>query len=126
MKKTKTLYWIFTVLFSVSMLVTAIPNVLLNADTVKFMKDHLGYPNYFTVFIGVAKILGSVAILLPKPSRLKEWAYAGLAFDLAGAMYSVYSVDGLQPQSMILLVWVLLFALSYTFYNKLEKEKANA
>jgi hypothetical protein len=126
MKKTKTLYWIFTVLFSVSMLVTAIPNVLLNADTVKFMKDHLGYPNYFTVFIGVAKILGSVAILLPKPSRLKEWAYAGLAFDLAGAMYSVYSVDGLQPQSMILLVWVLLFALSYTFYNKLEKEKVNS
>jgi uncharacterized membrane protein HdeD (DUF308 family) len=126
MKKTKTLYWIFTVLFSVSMLVTAIPNVLLNADTVKFMKDHLGYPNYFTVFIGVAKILGSVAILLPIPSRLKEWAYAGLAFDLAGAMYSVYSVDGLQPQSMILLVWVLLFALSYTFYNKLEKEKVNS
>jgi uncharacterized membrane protein HdeD (DUF308 family) len=108
------------------MLVTAIPNVLLNADTVKFMKDHLGYPNYFTVFIGVAKILGSVAILLPIPSRLKEWAYAGLAFDLAGAMYSVYSVDGLQPQSMILLVLVLLFALSYTFYNKLEKEKANS
>ncbi len=126
MKKTKTLCWIFTVLFSVSMLVTAIPNVLLNADTVKFMKDHLGYPNYFTVFIGVAKILGSVAILLPIPSRLKEWAYAGLAFDLAGAMYSVYSVDGLQPQSMILLVWVLLFALSYTFYNKLEKEEVNS
>ena len=126
MKKTKTLCWIFTVLFSVSMLVTAIPNVLLNADTVKFMKDHLGYPNYFTVFIGVAKILGSVAILLPIPSRLKEWAYAGLAFDLAGAMYSVYSVDGLQPQSMILLVWVLLFALSYTFYTKLEKEEVNS
>lgn len=126
MKKTKTLYWIFTVLFSISMLITAVPDVLLSADAVKFMKDHLGYPNYFTVFIGVAKILGSIAILLPIPAKLKEWAYAGLVFDLAGALYSVTSVDGFQPQSMILLVWVLLFALSYTYFNKLEKEKANA
>jgi hypothetical protein len=118
MNKTKTLYWIFTVLFSVAMIFTAVPDVMLSADAVTFMKDHLGFPNYFTFFIGVAKILGSIVILIPGLKTLKEWAYAGLVFDLAGAIYSVISVDGFQPQMLIMLIWVVLFVLSYVFYRK--------
>jgi hypothetical protein len=118
MNKTKTLYWIFTALFSAAMTFTAVPDVMLSADAVTFMKDHLGFPNYFTFFIGIAKILGSIVILIPGLKTLKEWAYAGLAFDLAGAIYSVISVDGLQPQMLIMLIWVVLFVLSYVFYRK--------
>ncbi len=118
MKRTKTLYWVFTVLFSAAMIFTAVPDVLLSADAVTFMKDHLGFPNYFTFFIGVAKILGSLVILIPGLKTLKEWAYAGLVFDLAGAIYSVISVDGFQPQMLIMLIWVVLFVLSYVFYRK--------
>ena len=118
MKRTKTLYWVFTVLFSAAMIFTAVPDVLLSADAVTFMKDHLGFPNYFTFFIGVAKILGSLVILIPGLKILKEWAYAGLFFDLVGAIYSVISVDGFQPQMLIMLIWVVLFVLSYVFYQK--------
>lgn len=118
MKRTKTLYWVFTTLFSAAMIFTAVPDVLLSADAVTFMKDHLGFPNYFTFFIGVAKILGSIVILIPGLKTLKEWAYAGLVFDLAGAIYSVISVDGFQPQMLIMLIWVVLFVLSYVFYQK--------
>lgn len=118
MNKTKTLYWIFTALFSAAMIFTAVPDVLLSADAVTFMKDHLGFPNYFTFFIGVAKILGSIVILIPGLKTLKEWAYAGLVFDLVGAIYSVISVDGFQPQMLIMLIWVVLFVLSYIYYRK--------
>ena len=118
MKRTKTLYWVFTVLFSAAMIFTAVPDVLLSADAVTFMKDHLGFPNYFTFFIGIAKILGSLVILIPGLKTLKEWAYAGLFFDLVGAIYSVISVDGFQPQMLIMLIWVVLFVLSYVFYQK--------
>jgi len=118
MKRTKTLYWVFTVLLSVAMIFTAVPDVLLSADAVTFMKDHLGFPNYFTFFIGIAKILGSLVILIPGLKTLKEWAYAGLFFDLVGAIYSVISVDGFQPQMLIMLIWVVLFVLSYVFYRK--------
>jgi hypothetical protein len=53
---------------------------------------HLGYPPYLLVFLGTAKILGVVAVLLPGLPRVKEWAFAGLTFDVTGALYSHLSV----------------------------------
>lgn len=120
MKKTKTFYWVFSILFALAMIFTAVEDVLLTQRVVEFMKGHLGYPNYFTFFIGMAKILGSVAILIPGIGRLKEWAYAGLAFDIIGAIYSAVCVDGFQPPMAIMLIWVVLFILSYTYYRKME------
>ena len=64
MKKTKVLYWIITGLFSAFMLFASVPDILSTPDAVKFM-NHLGYPNYFIPFIGVAKLLGVTAILIP-------------------------------------------------------------
>jgi uncharacterized membrane protein YphA (DoxX/SURF4 family) len=49
---------------------------------------HLGYPPYFMTILGVWKILGGIAVLLPRTPRLKEWAYAGMIFDLTGAAFS--------------------------------------
>jgi uncharacterized membrane protein YphA (DoxX/SURF4 family) len=58
---------------------------------------HLGYPAYFASIIGVWKVLGGMAVLVPRLPRLKEWAYAGIIFDLTGAAAShLASGDGLK------------------------------
>ena len=121
MKKTKILYWIFTGLFGALMLFTAVPDVMLSADAIVFMKQ-LGYPNYFTVFIGVAKVLGVIAILIPGYPRLKEWAYAGLFFDLIGAIYSVISVFGVSIDQAFFILPFTLGILSYIYYHKKIKQ----
>ncbi len=79
MKKTKTIYWIFTGLFAGIMMLSAIPDIIKVPDAVQMVSTHLGYPVYFLPFIGVAKLLGAIAILIPGYPRIKEWAYAGLA-----------------------------------------------
>lgn len=117
MKKTKTWYWIFTGLFGAFMLFSAIPDAILTPEAVTFMQ-HLGYPNYFTVFIGVAKVLGVIALLIPGYSRIKEWAYAGLFFDLIGAVYSLVSSDGFMPGILFMVLPLGLGILSYVFYHK--------
>jgi uncharacterized membrane protein YphA (DoxX/SURF4 family) len=79
--------------------------------------NHLGYPPYFTPFIGVAKVLGSIAILIPGFPKIKEWAYAGLVFDLVGAIFSIACVEGVLNALPLLLFLALAFA-SYIFYHK--------
>jgi len=120
MKKNKIIYWIVTTLFIAFMIFTAIPEILNTAESVAFM-DHLGYPAYFNQFIGIAKILGCIAILIPGYPRIKEWAYAGLAFDLAGAIYSMIAVDGFQVPMLFMLVPIVLGTISYLFSNRVRQ-----
>jgi uncharacterized membrane protein YphA (DoxX/SURF4 family) len=118
MKKTNTLYWVFTAPFAALMLFSSIPDIMMLPDAVTFM-NHLGYPNYFIPFIGVAKILGVIAILVPGFPRIKEWAYAGLAFDLIGALYSQIATEGFQIGAMLFMLAFILFeALSYVYFHK--------
>src|SRR5438067_1677406 len=72
MKKTNILYWVFTGLFAALMLMSAIPDIFSNPVAVQGMHVELGYPTFFIPFIGVAKFLGAVAILVPGFPRLKE------------------------------------------------------
>ncbi len=118
MKRTKILYWVFTGFFGAFMLFTAIPDLLSDPAAIKMVHDDLGYPLYFIPFIGVAKILGVIAILIPRFPRIKEWAYAGLMFDLIGATYSLYSVDPSPKGWMGMLGPIALASLSYYFYHK--------
>ena len=120
MKKTKILYWIITGLFSAFMLFSAIPDILSVPDAVTLM-NHLGYPNYIIPFLGVAKLLGVIAILIPGFPRLKEWAYAGLFFDLVGATYSGIATDGFLPPMLIMLLPFTFLFLSYFLYHKKKK-----
>ncbi len=92
MKKTNILYWIFTALFAGLMIFSAIPDIMVTPQAVDIMSTQLGYPSYFIRFIGVAKLLGAIAILIPGYRIIKEWAYAGLVFDLIGATYSSIAV----------------------------------
>jgi hypothetical protein len=118
MKKTNIMYWTFTALFGGFMLFSAIPDILVVPDAVVFLTDKLGYPKYIIPFLGVAKTLGVIAIVIPGFPRIKEWAYAGLFFDLIGATYSNIAVDGLQPSMAFMLLPFLLGALSYVYYHK--------
>lgn len=117
MKKINIAYWIITGIFAAFMASTAIPDVLNSPDAVAFMTK-LGYPPYFTPFIGYAKILGAIAILIPGYPRIKEWAYAGLFFDLFGATYSNIAVGGLEAGTFFMLIFFAFFAASYILYHK--------
>jgi len=111
------LYWIFTAFFCAFMLTSTIPNILSAPEWVEIFKQ-LGYPPYMLPFLGVAKLLGVIALLVPGFSRIKEWAYAGMFFDLTGAVYSGLSVGGFDPQMLIMLVPFGLGALSYIYHHK--------
>lgn len=118
MKTTKILYWTFTVLFGGFMLFSAIPDIIVAPDAVAYITN-LGYPKYIIPFLGVAKTLGVIALFIPGFPRIKEWAYAGLFFDLIGATYSVICTEGVQPGSMIfMLVVFIIGGLSYVYYHK--------
>jgi len=112
------LYWVFTILFAALMLFSASTGIKPTADTIKIMHDGLGYPVYFIQFISVAKVLGAIAILIPGLNRIKEWAYAGLFFDLSGAIYSGIAVAGFDPMMLTLLIWVIPGILSYYFWHR--------
>ncbi|MBS1936138.1 MAG: DoxX family protein, partial [Bacteroidetes bacterium] len=96
MKKTNLIFWIFTIIFCGFMLFSAATEIINNADAKTFINS-LGYPSYFNPFIGVLKLLGVIALLVPGNSRLKEWAYAGFFFDLVGATYSQIATAGFKP-----------------------------
>jgi hypothetical protein len=117
-KKTKIFYWVFTGLFAIMMFGSAIPDVFSNEIAVKGMHTDLGYPLYFIPFIGVAKVLGVIAVLIPGYPRIKEWAYAGLFFDLIGATYSIIANGGNAAQWGFMIMPIVLGVLSYTYYHK--------
>jgi len=117
MKKTKVLYWVFTGLISALMLSSSVPSVLRLPQAVDFMTK-LGYPGYIVPFLGVAKILGVAAILIPGFPRIKEWAYAGLCIDLVGATYSLIAIGTPVTQWIFMLIWIILLFVSYVYYHK--------
>lgn len=84
-------YWIATALLSFGMLGSGVAQVL-QLQQMKDLVIPLGYPVYFLCIIGVWKILGVIAILLPGFKLLKEWAYAGLFFVMTGALVSHLSM----------------------------------
>jgi len=80
-------YWILTIFIALGFAFAGVID-LIAGDEIVGQFTALGYPAYLPRFLGVCKLLGAVAIVAPKFPRLKEWAYAGLFFDLAGATYS--------------------------------------
>ena len=108
------------------MLGSGIQNMLVTTDSVALITDTLGYPRYIIGFLGVMKILGVIAILIPGYPRIKEWAYAGLFFDLLGATYSTIAVAGFKPEHLGMAPFFLLWVLSYIYYHKRMSGSADA
>ena len=97
-------FWIPTALICLATLGGGIMDLSHNPDLVTIMA-HLGYPTYLMTLLGAWKIAGVIAILAPGTPRLKEWAYAGLFFDLSGAVVSHLAAgDSFPVPPVVLLV----------------------
>jgi len=80
-------YWLATAVLAVELVVGGVWDIL-RAPQVRVVIDRLGYPAYFLVILGIWKLLGAVAVIVPRFPLLKEWAYAGVVFNLTGALAS--------------------------------------
>lgn len=114
-------YWIFTILFCLEMSFTAYFELcVLPASAQAFTR--LGYPaDFFRIELSWAKVAGVLALLIPMvPARLKEWAYAGFAFNLISALIAHTSISdrplAFIPSSLTSVLW----AFSYFFWRRLE------
>jgi len=117
MKKINIIYWIATGLILAMMLWSAINSFTNNPQGAQIMA-HLQYPLYLAKFLGVAKILGIIAILVPGYPQLKEWAYAGFTFDLLGATYGSIAVGDPASKWVFMFIFLGLWACSYIYYHK--------
>lgn len=113
-KTNKTMYWIATILLSLGMLsggVAQILKVQQNMDGIV----HLGYPIYLMTLLGVWKVLGVIAILIPKFKLVKEWAYAGFFFAMTGAIVSHIAVGDTFFQFLAPLIFAILTIVSWHY-----------
>ena len=112
-KRNKIIYWVATIWLAVAMVASGIQQIFTIGGFVEIM-EQLGFPNYFSSVLGVWKIAGVVAILIPKFPLLKEWAYAGFFFVMSGAIVSHLAVaDGavelFAPIFLLILTVVSLY-----------------
>ena len=113
-KRNKIIYWIATIWLSLGMLSTGTVQIFkLKGDGPGSLDSmtHLGYPPYFVTILGISKILGVVALLVPKFLLLKEWAYAGFFFMMSGAIFTHVaagnSISEIFPSLLLLILTVV-------------------
>jgi hypothetical protein len=117
MQHPQLLYWSITGLMAAFMLMASIPDILRIPQAVDVI-THLGYPTYLVRFLGIAKTLAVIAILAPGFFWLKEWAYAGLIFDLIGAFYSHLAVGDPPSAWVFPVIGLCLVSASYLVHRK--------
>jgi hypothetical protein len=109
-KRDKIIYWTATIWLALGMLSTGAVQLSKMEEEVANIKQ-LGYPVYLLTILGMWKILGVVAVLIPKFPLLKEWAYAGFFFAMSGAAISRIasgdSMNELFPSLLLLILTVL-------------------
>lgn len=117
MKKDKLIFWLTTGLlfmFEGVMTVATFGSKMATDGLV-----HLGYPLYFGTALAICKVLGVLALVIPQvPRKVKEWAYAGFAFDFIFAIISHAAVDGLGTQAFSPLIFIAVLAVSYIYCDK--------
>jgi hypothetical protein len=122
MKKEKIIFWTATTL--IALFEGLLPALTSQTELAKEGIRHLGYPEYFGNALVVFKVLGVLALIIPQvPQRVKEWAYAGFAFDFLFAAISHGAVDGINGQTFFPLVVLGVLAVSYIYYHKLIENK---
>lgn len=106
-KRNKIIYWVSTLWLALGMASTGIVQLSKSQTEVDNIM-HLGYPAYLLTILGIWKILGVIAVLIPKFPVLKEWAYAGFFFAMTGATFSrIASGDSINAMFPSLLLLVL-------------------
>ncbi len=122
MKKDKIIFWSATII--IALFEGVMPALTSQTELAKEGIRHLGYPEYFGNALVVFKILGVLALVIPQvPKRIKEWAYAGFAFDFIFASISHGAVDGVNVQTFFPLVFLGILTVSYMYYHKLNMSK---
>ncbi|HOX82940.1 MAG TPA: DoxX family protein [Chryseolinea sp.] len=113
-KRNKIIYWIATLWLSLGMVSTGIVQLSKMKEEVD-MFNRLGYPAYLLTILGVWKILGVVAVLIPKFPLLKEWAYAGFFFAMSGAVFSPLASGDEAIEFIGPILLIVLTAVSWYF-----------
>lgn len=122
MKKAKIIFWITTII--IFLFEGVMPALTSQTELAKEGIRHLGYPEYFGNALVVFKILGVLILVIPQiPKNVKEWAYAGFGFDFIFASISHFAVDGVNFQSFFPLIFLVILAISYIYYHKIERFK---
>lgn len=122
MKKQKILFWTSTII--IALFEGVMPALTSQTELAKEGIRHLGYPEYFGNALVVFKVLGVIALIIHKiPKRVKEWAYAGFAFDFIFATISHVAVDGVNFEAIFPLIVLGILMVSYIYYHKLNPSK---
>jgi uncharacterized membrane protein YphA (DoxX/SURF4 family) len=124
-KSTVITYWAATIF--IFLFEGVMPALTSQTELAKEGVRHLGYPDYFGVALVIFKIGGSILLVIPRlPKRVKEWVYAGFAFDFIFACISHWVVDGVGFQTLIPLILLAILAASYICYHKIYSSRAIA
>jgi hypothetical protein len=126
MKKNKIIFWISTGIIFLWEGLMPLGTLLFTPQYVNVGTKPLGYPDYFAYALIICKVLGATAIMLPKlPGKLREWAYAGLTFNLIFAVISHTVVDGNIGFILLPVVIGGILAISYIYNLKLKQPTPN-
>lgn len=121
MKRNKIIFWVATIIIILWEGVMPLSTLLFSPERATIGTRPLGYPDYFAYALIVCKVLGVLAISVPKiPTKLKEWAYAGLTFNLIFAFISHACVDGNIGFMLMPLVFLAILAVSYWYNPKFK------
>lgn len=120
MKRNKIIYWVATIWLSLGMVSSGIVQLFKMKEEVEFIIN-MGYPDFFLPLLGVWKLLGVIALLVPRFPLLKEWAYAGFFFVSTGAMYSHIVTDGSMGDIFPSLLLLILTVVSWYFRPESRK-----
>jgi hypothetical protein len=118
-KTIKIIYWIITALFCAAMLMDGIAGLIRVQDGKEGLA-HLGYPEYLMSIVGIAKVLGVLAILQTKFKVIKEWAYAGFTINFLGASLSHYFIGDATGMLFAPLIVLAFMFVSYYLWKKQE------
>jgi uncharacterized membrane protein YphA (DoxX/SURF4 family) len=113
-KRNKVIYWIATLWLALGMISTGAVQLLKVEDEVNNI-SRLGYPVYLLTILGIWKILGVVAVLIPRFPLLKEWAYAGFFFAMSGATFSRIAAGNSIAEIFPSLLLLVLTIVSWYF-----------
>lgn len=126
MKKNKIIFWVATIILILWEGIMPLSTIFFTPEYVTAGTQPLGYPDYFAYTLIICKVLGVIAISFPKiPNKLREWAYAGLTFNLIFAFISHACVDKNIAFMLMPLVVLGILALSYIYGNKIRSQQLN-
>jgi hypothetical protein len=121
-KTTKVIFWTTTIIIFI--MEGLLPAFTSQTELAKEGIKHLGYPEYFGNALVVFKVFGALTLIIPQvPKRIKEWAYAGFAFDFIFASISHFAIDGMDFQSFFPLIFLGILIASYYSFHKLNTSK---